>query len=224
MHCHTLVLSIQHFFRTRISHTPLTIQHPKLECGCTPWNEFLVRNPCLCTRLVDFTTVLFFRGVDQALFSQFCSFRPNNGLNIFCCELTSTVQTLGALIIMESFDDDVYSMRGRTQCVPLKLLVCTFFLSSLIATHSCKCFLRVLLNPGKPLFKHIAVHLIKDIPLHATVSFQKAKKNLFFFLDAINFSQSFTVTQISVSFLPTSQQRVRKYKNKTFFGENEIPF
>lgn len=88
----------------------------------------LVRNPCLCTRLVDFTTVLFFRGVDQALlFSQSCSFRPDNGLNNFCCELTSTVQTLGALIIMESFDDDVYSIRARTQCVPLKLLVCTFF-------------------------------------------------------------------------------------------------
>lgn len=119
---------IKHFFRTRISHTPLTIQDPKLECGCTLWNEFLVRNPCLCTRLVDFTTVLFFRGVDQALlFSQSCSFRPDNGLNNFCCELTSTVQTLGALIIMESFDDDVYSIRARTQCVPLKLLVCTFF-------------------------------------------------------------------------------------------------
>lgn len=96
MHCHTLVLSIQHFFRTRISHTPLTIQHPKLECGCTLWNEFLVRNPCLCPRLVDFTTVLFFRGVDQLLFSQSCSFCPDNGLNIFCCELTSTVQTFGS--------------------------------------------------------------------------------------------------------------------------------
>lgn len=181
MHCHTLVLSIQHFFQTRISHTPLTIQHHKLECGCTLWNEFLVRNPCLCTRLVDFTKVLFFLGVDQALlFSQSCSFRPDNGLNIFCCELTSTVQSLGALIIMESFDDDVYSIRARTQCVPLKLLVCTFFLSSLIATHSCECFLRVfLLNPGKPLFKHIGVHL-KIYHCMQQSHFKKQKKPNFF--------------------------------------------
>lgn len=189
MHCHTLVLSIQHFFRTRISHTPLTIQLPKLECGCTPWNEFLIRNPCLCTRLVDFTTVLFFLGVDQALlFSQSCSFRPDNGLNIFCCELTSTVQTLGALIIMESFDDDVYSIRARAQCVPLKLLVCTLFLSSLIATHSCKCILRVFAKSREASIQTYWCPS-KDIPLHATVSFQKAKKNLNFFLDAINLSQ-----------------------------------
>lgn len=184
--------------------------------------------PCQKSLFVHKTCWLYnciiFRGVDQALlFSQFCSFRPDNGLNIFCCELTSTVQTLGALIIMESFDDDVYSIRARTQCVPLKLLVCTFFLSSLIATHSCKCFLRVFAK-SREAFIQTYWCPSKDIPLHATVSFQKAKKNLIFFLDAINFSQSFTVTQISVSFLPTSQQRVGKYKNNFFFGENKIPF
>lgn len=125
---------------------------------------------------------------------------------------------------MESFDDDVYSMRARTQCVPLKLLVkCTFFLSSLIATHSCKCFLRVF-----AISREASIQTYwcpsKDIPLHATVSFQKAKKNLIFFLDAINFSQSFTVTQISVSFLPTSQQRVGKHKNNFFFERIKFLF
>lgn len=118
---HSYYKAYNNFFPTRISHTLSTKQLPKLECGCTLRIEFLVRNPCLCTRLVDFTTVLFFRGVDQALFSQSCSFRPDNGLNIFCCELTSTVQTLGALITMESFNDDVYSIRARTRCVPLKI-------------------------------------------------------------------------------------------------------
>lgn len=60
-----------------------------------------------------------------------------------------------------------------------KLLVCTFFLSSLIATHSCKCFLRVLLNPGKLLFKHIGVHLKVNHCMQQS-HFKKQKKNNFF--------------------------------------------
>lgn len=62
-------------------------------------------------------------------------------------------------------------------CSSKKFLVCTFFLSSLIATHSYKCWVffgRFLLNPGMFLIKHIGVHL--KISLHATVTSQKAKK------------------------------------------------
>lgn len=81
----------------------------------------LLEIPVCAQDLLTLQLYYFFGGVDLALFSQSCSFRPDNGLNIFCCELTSTVQTLGALITMESFNDDVYSMRARTQCVPLKI-------------------------------------------------------------------------------------------------------
>lgn len=77
----------------------------------------LLEIPVCAQDLLTLQLYYFFGGVDQALFSQSCSFRPDNGLNIFCCELTSTVQTLGALITMESFNDDVYSMRARTRCV-----------------------------------------------------------------------------------------------------------
>lgn len=177
---------------TRIKHTTLlsnkdfTYSFNNTTPQIGMWMYTVEWIPCQKSLFVHETCWLYnciiFRGVDQALlFSQFCSFRPDNGLNIFCCELTSTVQTLGALIIMESFDDDVYSMRARTQCVPLKLLVCTFFLSSLIATHSCKCFLRVF-----AISREASIQTYwcpsKDKPLHATVSFQKAKKKPNFYL------------------------------------------
>lgn len=61
-----------------------------------------------------------------------------------------------------------------------KLLVCTFFLSSLIATHSCNCFLRVFAK-SREAFIQTYWCPSKDKPLHATVSFQKAKKKPNFF-------------------------------------------